>query len=307
VSEPLWAVLGPTASGKTEAALGLATRFGLEIVNLDSRQLYVGMDIGTAKPTPSQRAQIPHHMIDVITPDIRWDAMTYARAARVVIERILAGGKRPLVVGGSGFYFAALSGELSEDLPPRNEPLRAAFRAEAKEIGSSGLWERLNARDPTTAARLHPRDTMRIIRALEVMALSGSPLGTRARTAPPVPWGIWRVVVLDMPRDLLKATIRRRVDGMIRQGWIDEVRGLLDAGYDGSSPGLSSLGYPEMIDHVRGELALEETVERISRRTWQYARRQLTWCRRVPAHRWVTAETPAQAVAGLAALFEGKE
>jgi len=307
VSRPFWVVLGPTASGKTEAAIELAMQFGLEIVNLDSRQLYIGMDIGTSKPTVAQRAQIPHHMIDMIPPDVRWDAMRYARGARAAIEQIVSRGRRPLVVGGSGFYFAALSGELNEDLPPRNDSLRAALRAEVEEIGSDGLWARLALHDPTTAARLHPQDTIRIIRALEVMALTGSPLSARGLTNPPVPWGTWRVVVLATPRNLLKTRIRRRVEDMIRGGWIAEVQSLLDAGYHRSSPGLSSLGYPEIVDHVLDGLPLGEATVRISQRTWQYARRQLTWCRRVPADQWVTADSPAHAAADIAAVLEREE
>ncbi|MCU0610427.1 MAG: tRNA (adenosine(37)-N6)-dimethylallyltransferase MiaA [Candidatus Eisenbacteria bacterium] len=299
-----WAIFGPTGGGKTEAALALAERFPLEVVGLDSRQLYIGMDIGTAKPTEAQRARVPHHMIDVITPDVRWDAMTYARAARPVIDEITARGRRALIVGGSGFYFAALAGELNEDLPPRDEALRARLRVEAEVIGSPGLWERLREHDAATAARLHPQDMSRIIRALEILSLTGTTLGERARTAPPVRWGDWSVIVLAPPRDRLKALIRRRVTRMIREGWAEEVRRLLHAGHDESHPGMSSLGYPEMIEHVRGIMPAEEAVARIAQRTWQYARRQLTWFRRFPAERWIATDDPLAAAERAASLLD---
>lgn len=306
MNEPLWAILGPTAAGKTDAALALAEACDAEIVNVDSRQLYIGMDIGTAKPTPTQRARVPHHMIDVITPDVRWDAMRYAREARRAIGTILSKGRRPLVVGGSGFYFAALAGQLHEDLPPRDAAVRNALLADAQTKGEHALWEQLHEHDPETAERLHPRDTLRIVRALEVHALTGEPLSARARRGPPSPWGRWRVAVLTLPRDQLRIAIRRRIDRMIRLGWPDEARQLLAAGYSLSSPGLGSLGYPQMVAHVCGRMALNDAFEDIALRTWQYARRQLTWFRRVPADQWVTV-TEGDAVSLLRGVLESDE
>ncbi len=299
-----WALLGPTASGKTEVAVEIAEATGRQIVNVDSRQLYLGMDIGTAKPTREQRTRVPHHMLDVITPDVRWDAMTYARAAREVIEGMVGSGVLPIVVGGSGFYFAALSGALTEGLPPRDDALREALRAEAAASGGETLLGKLRARDPQTAARLHPHDTVRIVRALEVIALTGKSITEHAQTRRD-PWGTWRVAVLTRPRDQLKASIRRRVDEMLARGWVDEVRTLLASGYDESSPGMTSLGYPEIVAYVRGALSFEEARERVKVRTWQYARRQLTWCRRFPPTHWVEASEVGGAVAKLLSLFEG--
>ncbi|MBN1425904.1 tRNA (adenosine(37)-N6)-dimethylallyltransferase MiaA [Candidatus Fermentibacteria bacterium] len=293
----IWALLGPTGVGKTDVAVSLADRVPLEVVGLDRGQLYIGMDIGTATPSAAQQAMVPHHMLNLITPDIRWDAMTYARAARTIIEEIHARGRHPMVVGGTGFYFSALSGQLSKNLPPRDEALRESLRAKARVIGSGGLWEELCARDLATATRLHPNDLSRIIRALEIVTLTGKPMAEHTAAAPPTPWGRWRIVVLTMERERLKAAIRRRVEAMIRAGWADEVRGLLETGFGPESPGMANLGYREMIDHVRGALPLDEAAQRIVLRTWQYARRQLTWFRRVPADRWVTTGDVVDATA----------
>lgn len=302
MDETYWAVLGPTAVGKTELAIALADRFPIEVVNLDSRQIYVGMDIGTAKPTPAQRSLVPHHMLDLIPPNARWDALQYSRRAREAIAQIRARGRIPLVVGGAGFYFAALRGELHEDLPQRDEALRSELTRKAREEGPEALWELLRAKDPETASSLHPRDTVRVIRALEVVERSGIPLSARRRT-PPRPWGKWAVVVVGMPRELHQRRIRQRAREMVRRGWPEEVRELMRQGYTRSDPGLQTLGYPQMWDYVSGRLPLEEALEQVAVRTWQYARRQITWFRRFPAHRWVEVEGGGDVVDRVVALL----
>lgn len=285
-----WALVGPTAVGKTQVAMEMARVHSVEIVGLDSRQIYKYMDVGTAKPTPRERAAVPHHMVDLIEPNERYDAMEYARHARVIIEGIVDRDVQPLVVGGTGFYLEALMGNISEDLPRSSAEIRLALQAELREKGSIEMWQRLRDLDKETAERLHPRDRSRIIRALEIIQTTGMPLSRLTAGSPKRPWGKWHIVVLTMDREALKSRIRERIEQMMRSGWGEEVERLLAAGYDKDSPGMSSLGYAEMVEVVRGELTIEEAKQRISLRTWRYAKRQLTWFRRFPKDRWVTMQ-----------------
>ncbi len=303
MSPRFWALLGPTGVGKTRTALALAAYEDVEIVGLDSRQLYKRLDIGTAKPSSREQAVVPHHMIDLLEPDQRWDAMEYAHAARGIIEQVANRGHVPLVVGGTGFYFEALVGNLSEGLPKRVDSVRASLERELARSGSEQLWEQLNRVDPETAAKLHPTDKSRIIRALEVMEVSGVPLSTLGKLHPPQPWGRPSVVVLHMEAVELKRKIRQRIESMIAMGWMDEIRGLLEHGYDPSSPAMSGLGYAELIKALSGEMSLDEAKERIYHRTWQYAKRQITWFKRFPKERWVRVDDGDQAVRDVLALF----
>jgi tRNA dimethylallyltransferase len=300
VSHLCWALVGPTAVGKTQVAMEMARVHPIEIVGLDSRQIYKFMDIGTAKPSPRQQTAVPHHMVDIIEPDQRFDAMEYARCARGVITGIAGRGVQPLVVGGTGFYLEALMGNLSEDLPKSSASVRKSLQAELHEKGSMAMWQELQDLDEPTAQRLHPRDRSRVLRTLEIIRTTGSPLSKLTAASSPRPWGTWRVVVLTMDREALKARIRERVELMLESGWAPEVERLLATGYNDDSPGLSSLGYQEMIRVVRGELPVEEAKQRISTRTWRYAKRQMTWFRRFPKERWITMRDDAKAAAATA-------
>lgn len=290
---------GPTACGKTALALDLAERLGAEIVALDSMTVYRGMDIGTAKPTASERAQVPHHLIDVLDP---WESLTVAwwlESAQAACRDITARGKRPLFVGGTPFYLKALFHGLFPG-PPADAELRHSLELEAATRGVAALHARLADIDAKTAARLHPNDVRRVVRALEVHALTGKPIsewqGTwdtpafavDASAAPPpicIP-----AVVLELPRAELYSRINERVDRMLEAGWLDEVGRLLALSRPLSREARQALGYRELLDYLGASAGVgsvspptwSETVELIRTHTRQFAKRQLTWFRHLP-------------------------
>jgi tRNA dimethylallyltransferase len=291
---------GPTACGKTALGLELAARLGAEIVALDSMTVYRGMDVGTAKPTPAERARVPHHLVDVIDP---WESLTVAwwldRAAEACRD-ITSRGKRPLFVGGTPFYLKALLHGLFPG-PPADAELRRELEAEAARDGNAALHARLAAVDPKTAARLHPNDVRRVVRALEVHTLTGKPISdwqqtwdTPAFTAPgsaPPPARI-PGVVLELPRDALYDRIDRRVNGMLAAGWLDEVRRLRELPRPLSREARQALGYRELLAHLDAGPGWAETVELIRTHTRQFAKRQLTWFRHLPQLVPVPADAP---------------
>src|SRR5262245_54510052 len=293
---------GPTACGKSALALELAGRIGAEIVALDSMTVYRGMDIGTAKPTPEERARVPHHLIDVLDP---WESLTVAwwleRAAEACRD-ITARGKRPLFVGGTPFYLKALLHGLF-DGPPGDEELRRKLEAEAERDGKAALHARLAAVDPKTAARLHPNDVRRIVRALEVHTLTGKPISawqqtwdtpgfTDAPHAAPEPVRI-PAVVLELPREVLYDRINRRVDLMLAVGWLDEVRRLRELPRPLSREARQALGYRELLEYLDGPgPGWDETVELVRTHTRQFAKRQLTWFRHLRQLVPVPADAP---------------
>ena len=304
-----WALVGPTAVGKTEIAMEVARVHAVEVIGLDSRQIYKYLDIGTAKPTPEEQTAVPYHMLDVIEPHESYDAMAYARRARGIIAEIEARNAQPFVVGGTGFYLDALMGKINESLPRSSAEIRQVLQAELREKGPMELWRRLRDLDKETAKRLHPRDRSRILRALEIIQKTGKPLSTLTAGSPARPWGTWRIVVLTIDREALKARISERIESMLKAGWCEEVERLIASGFDEHSPGMSSLGYGEIIQVVRGELPIDEAKQRIATRTWRYAKRQLTWFRRFPKERWITIEDDPVATRGnvLELLAEPKE
>jgi len=283
---------GPTASGKTALALELAERVGAEIVALDSMTVYRGMDIGTAKPTAADRARVPHHLIDILDP---WESLTVAswlKRAEAACSEIVARRKRPLFVGGTPFYLKALLHGLFAG-PPADEDLRRSLEAEAASNGVAVLHARLAGIDPKTAARLHPNDVRRVVRALEVHALTGTPISHWQRSwdtpaftddpaSAPRPARI-PAVVLDVPREELHHRIHHRVKGMLAAGWLDEVKKLLELPRPLSREARQALGYRELLAFLEGKgPGLEETVELIRTHTRQFAKRQLTWFRHLP-------------------------
>jgi tRNA dimethylallyltransferase len=293
---------GPTACGKTALALSLAERLGAEIVALDSMTVYRGMDIGTAKPTAADRARVPHHLIDVLDP---WESLTVAwwlERAEAACRDIAARGQRPLFVGGTPFYLKALLYGLFPG-PPGDEELRRSLEAEAASRGVDELHARLAAVDPRTAARLHPNDLRRVVRALEVYTLTAKPISewqltwetpafvTDMAGAPPpirIP-----AVVLELPREELYSRINERVDRMLAAGWLDEVRRLLDLPRPLSREARQALGYRELLAFLEGSgPAWPETVELIRIHTRQFAKRQLTWFRHIQQLVPVPADAP---------------
>jgi tRNA dimethylallyltransferase len=273
----LLVLTGPTAVGKTAAAIDLARRFGGEIVSADSRQLYRGMDIGTAKPTAEELAAAPHHLIDILDPDEEFSLAQYVALARETIAAIRARGRLPILAGGTPLYVNALVEGWRIPVVPPDRDFRAALEAEAAAHGPAPLEARLAAVDPVAAAR-STGNLRRIIRALEVQRATGRPMSELEGKDPPA-YPILQLM-LTLARDRLHARIDARVERMIADGLVDEVRRLLARGYDPALPALSGIGYAEIIAHLRGDLPLAEAVARIKFNTHRYVRHQETWFRR---------------------------
>ena len=295
---PVVVVTGPTASGKTPLAIELALRFGGEIVNADSMQVFRFMDIGTAKPSAAERARVPHHLIDVVTPKQIYSAGRYARDARAAIAGIHARGRVPLLTGGTGLYIrAALHGlidgvEADEEL---REQLESEQRQAEREGDSGRLHRRLEESDPDAAARIHPHDTRRIVRALEIATETGRPT-SRVRGAHGFEDSPYRVlhIALAPERPELYARIDRRCQAMIESGLLQEVRDLVREGYGTELRPMRAIGYRHIVPVMEGRDTLANALEEMRRDTRHFARRQITWLRRVPDAIWVD---PSQAVA----------
>ncbi len=276
------AILGPTASGKSELGLALAERLSGEIVCCDSVQVYRGMDIGTGKPTRAEQARCPHHLLDLVDPGEPFHAAAWAGQARAAIDAIHARGRIPIIVGGTGLYFRALRGGLF-DAPAPDPAIRARHKAEAAALGIPALHRRLQEIDPEAAAQIRPGDLVRTSRALEVYEQTGTAISELRRRAapPPLPWRLF-VVVLDYPLDKLRPLIHSRIERMMAAGFLAEVEALRAAGF-GQTRALASLGYKQLGQHLDGLLTLPEAVAQTKTATSAYARRQRTWFRREPA------------------------
>lgn len=275
--KPLIVILGATAVGKTELALCVAQALHGEIVGADSRQIYREMDIGTAKPTSEERALVPHHLIDLIPPDGDLSLAGYQRMAYAAIGDIHTRGKLPLLVGGTGQYITAVvEGWTPPEVPP-DPALRAELEAFAAEHGGQALFARLLALDPDAQTFIDPRNMRRVIRALEVTQLSGKPFSAQRQKQPP-PYRV-RQIGLMLERDALYTRADSRLDAMLRAGFVDEVRALLDKGYARTLPSMSGLGYREIASHLLDSLPLEEAVTLTRHATHDFIRRQLTWFR----------------------------
>lgn len=287
---PFLALTGPTAVGKTELAIAIAEQIGAEILSVDSRQIYRGLDIGTAKPTDRQRERVPHHFVSERELADPITAGQFAHDARRRIDEILGRGRVPLAVGGSTLYLTALVHGLAE-LPPVPEDIADAVRAQAHTLqGREALYDELATADPRAAQTLDPSKSQRLARLVGVLRATQSP-PSAAWDAEPAPRHPFRVVVLDRPRGLLYERIEARVDAMIEAGLIEENAALLRSGVSATSPAMRTIGYQEPQAFLRGEISNEEMVERIKRNTRRYAKRQLTWFRRYPDYRWMDAES----------------
>jgi tRNA dimethylallyltransferase len=282
---------GPTGSGKTALGVELANRLGAEIVSMDSMALYRGMDIGTAKPSSQERQRVPHHLIDVLDPWESGNVAWWLDQAAACCRAITARGRRVLFVGGTPLYLKALLHGLF-DGPPADVDLRRRLLQEGERDGPHVLHDRLRHVDPEAAARLHPNDLRRIVRALEVWQLTGRPISDWQRQWTPHsdPATTNRVLCLDVPRAELYARIDARVGRMIEAGWLEEVRSLRQLSRPLSREAGQALGYPEMFDYLDGRATLEDTVTRIRTRSRHFAKRQLTWFRHLPECRPVTKE-----------------
>ena len=286
---PFVAVLGPTATGKSALGLELAQRLDGEIVACDSLQVYLGMDIGTGKPTRDERRLRPHHLLDLVRPDEPFHAARWAALAGTAITRITARGRLPIVVGGTGLYYRALTVGLFE-APPPDEAIRERHREEAARIGTEALHGRLSAVDAATAAAISPRDLVRISRALEVYEQTGVTVTElKARQQRPPQWRPY-AVVLEPPLPELRGRIERRVDAMMAAGFLAEVRALRAAGFGPSARPMQALGYRQLGEHLDGGATLEAAVSATVAATVAYARRQRTWFRKEIAATRIEAE-----------------
>jgi len=278
-----WALVGPTASGKSAVALELARRHPLEIVSIDSMQVYRGMDIGTAKPTAEERALVPHHMIDVLEPEESCNVARFCAMARQAIDDIRRRGRRPLLVGGTALYLKGLIWGLAE-APGRIPELRRRLERELAELGSRALHERLRRLDPPAAERIHPNDVQRLVRALEVCEGTGRGISVRQVQFAGEPQLSVAMVGLRLPRQELYRRIEERVDGMMRQGLLQEAKEL--RGRLGPQA-RQALGYKELMAYLDGRTSLAEAVALIKRNTRRFAKHQLTWFRHFPQIRWI--------------------
>ncbi|MGB8645368.1 MAG: tRNA (adenosine(37)-N6)-dimethylallyltransferase MiaA [Anaerolineae bacterium] len=269
----LLAIVGPTAVGKTEIALQLGQALDGEIVSADSRQIYREMDIATAKPSPAERERVPHHLIDIVNPDESFTLAEYQERAYAAIDEILARGKQPLLVGGTGLYVRAVIEGLNIPRVPPNPERRRAL----EQIPTPELYARLQQLDPAIAVTILPNNVRRIIRALEVIDATGELMSTLQTRHPP-PYPIVQIG-LTMPRDLLYARVDTRIDRMIEQGVVDEVRRLVARGYAFTLPSMTGLGYREIGQYLRGEIPLEEAVRLLKSNTRKFIRHQANWFR----------------------------
>jgi tRNA dimethylallyltransferase len=298
-------IAGPTATGKTPAAVALAEQISGEIVCADSRTVYRGMDIGTAKPTEADRERVPHHLLDIAWPDQVVTLAVYQRLAAEAIDAIRARGRVPLLVGGTGLYIRAIVEGLQIPPAPPDWAFRAMLEAAERAGGPGTLHRRLEEVDPAAAARIHPHNLRRIIRALEVRAHTGVPITVLHHDVPHPPAGRTPaedgVVMISLVTDRVKLyeRIDGRVDRLLGAGLVDEVRGLLAAGYSRTLPALQGLGYKEITPYLDGLASLEETRALLQRNTRRYAKRQLTWFRHDARYRWLDVGDDApEVVAG---------
>ncbi|UCF79248.1 MAG: tRNA (adenosine(37)-N6)-dimethylallyltransferase MiaA [Candidatus Eiseniibacteriota bacterium] len=279
-------IVGPTAVGKTGIAVTIAEARGWEIVSADSRQVYKLLDIGTAKPTPAERSRVMHHLVDIVPPWEAYSCGTYRRQATAAMEGLLVVGKVPLVVGGSGLYLRALERGLF-DGPERDESIRSELRASAERGGRDSLHEMLAKVDPVSAKRIHPRDTERVIRAIEVYRITGKPISELQRDSSVPPRFKLFLVGLRRPRESLYRLINERFDRMLEAGLLDEVRGLVAKGFSQQWPSFRTVGYRELAGHLRGEMSLDTARDKAKAETRRFAKRQLTWFSRAPVSEWV--------------------
>jgi len=304
VDRELIVLLGPTAVGKTAVSIPLARALDAEIISADSRQVYYALDIGTAKPTMSERGGVRHHLIDIATLESDFTVADFQRLALQTLEEIHRRGKRALIVGGTGLYIRALVDRPTyQDQPPIPE-LRREILEEIADRGAQALYDELVASDPEAAAKIHPNNLPRLVRALEVIRSTGRRFSdgvkrdqeTRERSS-----YRWRLIGLTAERERLYERINRRVTKMIHSGWVEEVWSLLSGPCSGDEKPLKGLGYRDIVAYVRGEKSLDAALELIRRDTRRFAKRQMTYFRRLQAIHWIElgAEVDPQEIAGM--------
>jgi tRNA dimethylallyltransferase len=286
LSTPVLVLIGPTAVGKTALSLALAERFSCEIVGLDSMQIYRHMDIGTAKATAEERAKVPHHLLDVVDPDEEYHVARYVTDAVTACREIIARGNRPLLVGGTGLYLKGLLEGLFE-IPPVPEVVRASLSQRLAEEGRALLFAELEQCDPESAGRIHPNDTHRLLRALEIFLATGRSWSEHLREQKVRP-ALTKVLQVGLlcERNALYERINLRVEKMVEEGLLGEVEKLLAMGYDPGLKAMQSIGYRHMLQYLQGHWSWDEALELLARDTRRYAKRQMTWFGNDPNIRW---------------------
>ncbi len=297
--EPILAIVGPTATGKSALGVALAEILEGEIVNADALQVYRGFDIGTAKPGPADRERVPHHLIDILEPSEIYSAGEFARRAREAIADIQGRGKLPIVVGGSGLYLRALFSGISP-IPPGDPQMQGELRARLAAEGLASLRDELARVDPRTEARLAPGDTQRVLRALEVARVTGRPLSSWIAEQPFGTQSIAGVRVgLTLPRAILYDRIAGRVARMLEAGWLEEVERLLRLGLSPRFPAFQAIGYRQLVRHLEGDGSLEQAIAGIVQETRRFAKRQETWFRKEPDVTWFSAQELKRQIPGV--------
>ncbi|MGB7957518.1 MAG: tRNA (adenosine(37)-N6)-dimethylallyltransferase MiaA, partial [Minisyncoccia bacterium] len=279
---------GPTASGKTALGIALAKKFGGEIVSADSRQIYRGMDIGTAKPTAAERRGVPHHLIDIKDPDEDYTVADYQRNAIAAINGIIARGKLPLLVGGTGLYIKSVLENLDIPKTQADPQLRAEIEDEIARDGIAAVFKKLVARDPEAAYVVDPKNPRRVVRALEVAISTGEPFTAQRVKREPLFDAL--ILVLNPPPEILRERIDQRVDRMMRDGLVSETAALIKKyrAKDTRLPvAFDAIGYREIIAHLNGALSLEDAIAAVKMNTWHYAKRQMTWFKKTPEVHWI--------------------
>jgi tRNA dimethylallyltransferase len=283
----LIAIVGPTASGKTTLGIALAQKFGGEIVSADSRQIYRGMDIGTAKPTAAERRAIPHHLIDIRNPDEDYTVADYQRDAVAAIRGIIARGALPILVGGTGLYVRAVLENLDIPKTVADPELRARIEKDIADVGLEAVFRTLVARDPEAAYVVDPKNPRRVVRALEVAISTGEPFTAQRMKRTPLFDAL--VFGLNPPPEILRERIDQRVDEMMRDELVDEVATLIKK-YGQTPAAFDAIGYREVISYLNRVTSIEDAIAAIKMNTWHYAKRQMTWFRRTSRVNWVGNE-----------------
>jgi len=285
--KPLIVIAGPTASGKTGLSIGLAKALDGEIVSADSMQIYKYMNIGTAKPTKAERDGIPHHMMDFLEPDVNFSVADYCDMAHKTIEEIHSRGRMPILVGGTGLYIDSLVNNVDFDMDDKNHEIRKELEALAERDGVEAVHNILKEIDAETAEKYHPNNLRRVIRAIEFYRVTGKRISQHAKEEKTSRYDVVYFCI-DWDREILYERINKRVDIMVEEGLVEEVKSLLGKGYDKNSTAMQGIGYKEFYGYLAGEKTLEETLDEIKQSSRRYAKRQLTWFRRNKNIHWLS-------------------
>ncbi len=298
-------IVGPTASGKTNLSIELAKRMNGEIISADSMQIYKYMDIGTAKPTEEEMQGITHYLIDEVLPSEDFNVVRFKEFAERYIDNILEKGKQPIVAGGTGLYISSLINNISFSESESDWELRETLKKEAEELGSEYLHKKLQEVDPASALSIHPNNVKRVIRALEVYYQTQKPISYHNEISRSIPPRYQFVLVgLNMDRQVLYERINKRVDIMIQNGLVDEVKRLVDLGYADSIISMQGIGYKEILEFLRNNITQEQAIENIKQGTRRYAKRQITWFKRINGIRWFNIDNSGNNISVINEIFE---